>query len=182
VRFICNKPADEGEHCHIMCPADNTMNLLQFAALNLGLIQLERIGFSAIQKRVKALSIWLVQRLRTLRHKDGEQHQPHLLRVYGSHAPKDRGSIVAFNVMDPSGTVLPPDIVRKLAARSNIQLSVGQFQNPGLAYLLGGKPKLRSSDVSVFNADLQVRESSSREPQHFFSFFLSVFLFLEEPL
>lgn len=163
-----NVPADEGEHSHILCSADNTMNLLQFAALNLGLIQLERIGHSAIQKRVRSLAMWLVQRLRMLRHGDkpegDREPQPSLVRVYGSPAAKDRGSIVCFNVMDPSGTVLPPDIVRKLAARSNIHLSVGHFHNPGVAYLLASKPRLRSTDVSVFESDFQVSSSQTHLP------------------
>jgi molybdenum cofactor sulfurtransferase len=147
LQFLRNQPAEEGEHCHIMCPADNTMNLLQFAAVNLGLVQLERIGLAAIQKRTRALAQWLLQRLRTLRHKDDDSR--YLLRVYGSHAMKDRGSIVSFNVIDMSGTVLPPDIVRKLAARCNIKLSVGNFNNPGLANLLGGRPHERTHDVGI---------------------------------
>ncbi|KAG0567113.1 hypothetical protein KC19_7G111100 [Ceratodon purpureus] len=147
LQFIRNQPADEGEHCHIMCPPDNSMNLLQFAALNLGLIQLERIGFTAIQKRTRSLTQWLLQRLRTLRHNDDDSR--YLLRVYGSHAMKDRGSIVSFNVIDMSGTVLPPDIVKKLAARCNIKLSVGNFNNPGLANLLGGQPHEKSHDVGI---------------------------------
>lgn len=149
VHFLRNKPADEGEVCHIMCPADNTMNLLQFAALNLGLIQLDRIGLPAIQKRVRALVQWLVQRLRTLRHKDDDSR--YLIRVYGSHATKDRGSIVSFNVVDFSGTILPPDIVRKLAARSNFKLSVGNFNNPGLSNLLGGSPHEMSHDIRIID-------------------------------
>jgi molybdenum cofactor sulfurtransferase len=108
---------------------------------------LERIGLAAIQKRTRALAQWLLQRLRTLRHKDDDSR--YLLRVYGSHAMKDRGSIVSFNVIDMSGTVLPPDIVRKLAARCNIKLSVGNFNNPGLANLLGGRPHERTHDVGI---------------------------------
>ena len=150
VQFLRNKPADEGEHCHIMCPADNTMNLLQFAALDLGLLQLEHIGFTAIQRRVRSLAQWLLQRLRTLKHKDG--HQPgSLVRVYGSHAAKDRGSIVSFNVLDPSGTIVHPDIVHKLAARCNIQLSVGNFHNLGLGNLLDRQQNEKPiNDCSVF--------------------------------
>lgn len=149
LQFHRNQPADEGEHCHIMCPPDNTMNLLQFAAVNLGLIQLEQIGLPAIQKRTRALTQWLLQRLRTLRHRDDDTR--YLLRVYGSHAMKDRGSIVSFNVIDMSGTVLPPNIVRKLAARCNIKLSVGNFNNPGLSNLLGGQPHEKSQDVGIID-------------------------------
>lgn len=146
VELVRNQPADQGEDCHLMCPTDNSMNLLQFAALGLGLRQLETIGLVAIQKRVNTLSKWLLQRLRTLRHKDEEA--AYLIRVYGSHATQNRGSIVSFNVIDSTGTVLPPDIVRKLALRCNITLSVGNFNNPGLANALG-MPNERSHDVGV---------------------------------
>ncbi|XP_024377388.1 uncharacterized protein [Physcomitrium patens] len=151
VQFIRNMAADEGEHCHILCPTDNTMNLLQFAALNLGFIQLERIGLSAIQKRVSSLMQWLVQRLCTLRHKNDDSR--YLLRVYGSHANEGQGSIVTFNVIDLSGTTLPPHIVLKLAARCNIKLAIGNFNNPGLSYLLGDKPNERPKDVGIFEGN-----------------------------
>lgn len=147
-QLLRNQPPEDGADCHIICPADNTMNLLQFAALNLGLLHLERIGFVAIQKRTRALVQWLLKQLRNLRHNDDESR--HLVRVYGSHAVKDRGSIVSFNVIDFSGTVLPPEIVRKMAARSNIKVSVGNFNNPGLSNLLGGAVHERSNvDVGI---------------------------------
>lgn len=148
VQLLRNQSPEEGADCHILCPADNTMNLLQFAALNLGLLQLDRIGWSAIQKRTRALVAWLLKQLRSLRHNEDDSR--HLVRVYGSHAVKDRGSILSFNVVDFSGTVLPPEIVRKLANRCNIKLAIGNFNNPGLANLLGGAPHERSStDVGI---------------------------------
>lgn len=148
VQLLRNQSPEDGADCHILCPADNTMNLLQFAALNLGLLQLDRIGWSAIQKRTRALVAWLLKQLRSLRHNEDDSR--HLVRVYGSHAVKDRGSILSFNVVDFSGTVLPPEIVRKLANRCNIKLSIGNFNNPGLANLLGGAPHERSSgDVGI---------------------------------
>lgn len=135
VELVANRPASEGEDCHIVSPPDNTMNLLQFAALDFGLKHLENIGLGVIQKRVNALAQWVVLRLRTLRHKDA--HASYLVRVYGSHKAQDRGSIITFNVMDSTGVILPPRIVKKLAEKLNITVSIGSFGNPGLANALG---------------------------------------------
>lgn len=148
ISLLPNQNADDGADCHILCPPDNTMNLLQFAALNLGLLQLDHIGLTAIHKRTRALVHWLIKQLRTLRHKDDDSR--HLVKLYGSHALKDRGSIVSFNVVDFSGTILPPEIVRKMAARCNIKLAVGSFNNPGLAHLLGGE-KGNNADVGILD-------------------------------
>lgn len=62
---------DQGKSCHVVSE-DNNINLLTFAALSLGLEHLETVGLTAIQKRSKCLAAWLLQTLKSLKHKSDE--------------------------------------------------------------------------------------------------------------
>ncbi|KAI5067557.1 hypothetical protein GOP47_0018085 [Adiantum capillus-veneris] len=125
---------DEGNDCHIVCE-DDSINLLAFAALSFGLQHLESVGLASIHKRVLSLMNWLIQMLKSLRHKGDERP---LLQLYGSQSAKSRGNIVAFNVVDSTGNCVPASLVQKLADRSNIIIGAGYFSNPGLAAVLQG--------------------------------------------
>lgn len=135
---------DEGSDLHIISEDDN-INLLSFAALSFGLRHLESVGLLPIQKRVLSLATWLVQTLKSLRHKD--EGKP-LLQVYGPQSAKGRGSIVAFNVIDSTGSYFPASLVQKLADRNNIVVGAGHFSNPGLVTILnGGSDKALDSTI-----------------------------------
>eukprot|EP01018_Ginkgo_biloba_P024320 Gb_34089 [translate_table: standard] len=71
-------------------------------------------------------------------------------KVYGSRSSKHRGSIVAFNVVDSTGNILPPILIKKLAGKNNIVVGAGDFRNPGLANLLSRSPQ-KVSDIAMFN-------------------------------
>eukprot|EP00250_Pteridium_aquilinum_P008713 c18154_g1_i1 orf=100-1776(+) len=135
---------EDGNDCHIVSEDDN-INLLSFAALSFGLHHLESVGLVPIQKRVLSLATWLIQVLKSLRHKD--EGKP-LLEIYGLQSTKSRGSIIAFNVIDSTGNSFPASLVQKLADRNNIVVGAGYFSNPGLAtILIGGNDKALDSSI-----------------------------------
>ena len=80
------------------------------------------------------------------------------LQLYGTLDPKQRGSILAFNVLDSTGSIFPARLVRQLAERSNIFLDAGSLCNLSVARLLHLKShkQIDSSSASPSQCDIQV--------------------------
>ncbi len=108
---------------------DGTLDFLGIAAVPFGLELLSGLGMEAIQTNVLALAERLLRGLAGLRHSDGAP----LIRTYGPPGIQGRGGTVAFNVLDPAGTLVPYEHVEALAAEHRISIRGGCFCNPGAA-------------------------------------------------
>jgi selenocysteine lyase/cysteine desulfurase len=106
---------------------DGTLNFLSIPDVITGLDWISGIGIDLIQHRVSALTDRLIQSLRRLHHGNG---QP-LIRLYGPTDVTDRGGIVAFNFLDPSGRIVDERAVARDASAAGISLRTGCFCNPG---------------------------------------------------
>ena len=76
---------------------------------------------------MQCLTRWLLDRLPTLRHRDGAP----VVRLYGPTDDVDRGGTIPFNVLDPAGDVVDFWTVEAAAAERRISLRTGCFCNPG---------------------------------------------------
>ncbi|MDQ3897955.1 MAG: aminotransferase class V-fold PLP-dependent enzyme [Actinomycetota bacterium] len=106
---------------------DGTLNFLALPAVEIGLDYLEDIGVDVIHTRVRCLTTWLLQHLRTLGHSNGEP----MVRIYGPDRWERRGANIAFNFLDPQGRIVDERLVDELARRHAISLRTGCFCNPG---------------------------------------------------
>jgi hypothetical protein len=88
-----------------------------------GLDQADILGYKRIAIRLRSLSSWLISSLLALRH-PGE-NSPKLVRIYTQASPINRGSTIAFSLLDSAGKALDPHRVQLLADRNNISLRVG---------------------------------------------------------
>jgi selenocysteine lyase/cysteine desulfurase len=91
---------------------DGTLSFLQIPDLVAGLSWVNGIGMDLIHRRVMCLTGWLLDRLAALRHRNGEP----MARIYGPVSIRDRGGIVAFNMLDPDGRVVDERAVARDAA------------------------------------------------------------------
>jgi len=80
-----------------------------------------------IHDRVCALSCWLLEELRALRHSDGSP----LVRVFGPADGECRGATIALYLLDPGGEAYDVYDVEAAAARERISVRSGCFCNPG---------------------------------------------------
>jgi len=108
---------------------DGTLNFLFIPAVRDGLEFLESLGMENIQRYVMALTDLLLRELLALKHPNGAS----LVRVYGPCTTEGRGGTVAFNLLDPAGTVIDCRLVEQAAAAANISIRTGYFCNPGAA-------------------------------------------------
>jgi selenocysteine lyase/cysteine desulfurase len=106
---------------------DGTVSFLQIPDLESGLSWLNGIGMAVIHQRVTCLAGWLVDRLAALRHANG---QP-MARIHGPIGTRERGGTVAFNLIDPGGSVIDERAVARDAAAAGISIRTGCFCNPG---------------------------------------------------
>ena len=106
---------------------DGTLSFLQIPDLESGLAWLNGIGVDLIHQRVTCLTAWLIARLAALRHGNGEP----MARIYGPATTRDRGGIVAFNLLDPGGRVIDERAVARATAAAGISIRTGCFCNPG---------------------------------------------------
>jgi selenocysteine lyase/cysteine desulfurase len=106
---------------------DGTVSFLQIPDLEFGLAWVNDIGMDRIHQRVMCLTGWLIDRLAGLRHSNGEP----MARLYGPANTHDRGSTVAFNLLDPSGRVIDERAVAEATAAAGISIRTGCFCNPG---------------------------------------------------
>jgi selenocysteine lyase/cysteine desulfurase len=113
---------------------DGTLNYSCLPAVEIGLDLLESIGIETIHRRVHCLTGWLLGRILSLRHGNGEP----LVRLYGPRTAERRGGTVAFNVRDAAGRVLDQRLIEERAGRRGISLRTGCFCNPGAGELALG--------------------------------------------
>ena len=106
---------------------DGTISYLSIPAVDIGLRHVTAIGLNVIHERVTCLTGWLLDTLRSLRHRDGAP----LVRLYGPPDLQNRGGTIAFNLCDPRGHVYDYRRVEALAAAARISLRTGCFCNPG---------------------------------------------------
>ena len=106
---------------------DGTVNFLSLPAVAAGLEGMERAGMDVIRERVRCLAGWMLERMQTLRHRNGRP----LVRVHGPRTMESRGACIAFNLVDPEGTAVDIDQVEALANAAKISLRTGCFCNPG---------------------------------------------------
>ncbi|HEX6341232.1 aminotransferase class V-fold PLP-dependent enzyme [Umezawaea sp.] len=117
---------------HVMAAAeaafeDGTVNFLAIPDVRVGLEWLAGIGVDTVERRVRALTGWTLERLTALRHTNGEP----LVRVYGPLTTPARGGTVTFNFLTPDGDVVDERLVAAESARHGISLRTGCFCNPG---------------------------------------------------
>lgn len=108
---------------------DGTLNFLSIAAIPAGLDFLDSVGMERLHAHVMALTELLLGELMALRHSSGAP----LVRIYGPCTTEGRGGTVAFNLLDPEGTVLDCRLVEHRAGERGISLRTGYFCNPGAA-------------------------------------------------
>lgn len=108
---------------------DGTLNFLGIAAVPAGLDFLAGIGMERIQAHVAGLTTSLLDGLHSLRHAGGRP----MVRIYGPPRADGRGGTVAFNLIDPAGTVVDCRAVERAATGAGISLRTGYFCNPGAA-------------------------------------------------
>ena len=106
---------------------DGTLNFLSMPAVTAGIELMERIDVRTVHDRVQALTAWLLDQLRALRHTNGTP----LVRVLGPWEPVDRGGTAAFVVNDPHGREVLDRHVERMATAAGISLRTGCFCNPG---------------------------------------------------
>ncbi|CAM8935035.1 unnamed protein product [Rhodiola kirilowii] len=93
-----------------------------------GLDHVDTLGLHMIGSRTRYLINWLVVALRTLHHPNTEPKIP-LVRIYGPKIKFDRAPALAFNIFDWKGAKVEPNLVQKLADRSNISVSYALLQH-----------------------------------------------------
>ncbi len=129
---------------------DGTLNYLSAPAVEIGLNHLSSIGIETIHERVRSLTGWLLERLRSLHHPNGRP----CVRIHGPLDMRERGGTVAFNILDAAGAPFDIGRVEELAVQAGISLRTGCFCNPGAGevafgldpatiadYFLGESPK-----------------------------------------
>lgn len=113
---------------------DGTLNFTNIPAVNLGLEQIEKVGYEAIGLRVKILTEWLIQNLLKLEHSNG---QP-VVQIYGPTSAESRGSTMSLNLLDSSGIQVDHLKIESEAKTRNISVRTGCFCNPGAGELCLG--------------------------------------------
>lgn len=117
---------------------DGTVSFLGIAALKHGFAALERLGGpTAIDRHTRALANYLDDRLRDLRHANGNP----LVLVYGPDDRGVKGPVVNFNVLrDDRVTQVSHIDVMAEAANAGIHIRAGAQCNPGAAQDALGVP------------------------------------------
>jgi molybdenum cofactor sulfurtransferase len=106
---------------------DGTVDFLNLPAVETGLQHINRIGLDTIHDRVMALTSWLLDQLRDLRHPNGRP----VVQIHGPTDTSGRGGTVTFSMFDPDGRPIDDRRVEQLASGSGISLRTGCFCNPG---------------------------------------------------
>lgn len=106
---------------------EGTINYLSLPAVSAGLVFMEEIGVDVIQKRVMLLLAYLLREMRALRHRNGHP----VIRIYGPAETEHRGAVLAFNIVDSRGLLVPHNDVEIQANLDGISIRSGCFCNPG---------------------------------------------------
>lgn len=108
---------------------DGTANFLSALALPAGFGMLGRVGQPRLATRVCALTGRFLDGLHALRHHDGRP----AVAVHGPADACGRGGVVAFNVFDDRGHVVPYWEIETAARAHGVAMRGGCFCNPGAA-------------------------------------------------
>ena len=106
---------------------DGTVDYLSIPAVEIGLKQIEAIGYDVIHERVHSLTGWLLDNLVAMKHSNGVP----LVRVYGPITVQGRGGAVTVNFYDRDNQLIYHRQVEQQANEANISLRTGCFCNPG---------------------------------------------------
>lgn len=106
---------------------DGTLNFLSIPDVEVGLGWIASIGIDAINRHVTDLTGVLLERLTSLRHRNGAS----LVNVYGPTTNVDRGGTITFNFRTPYGEIVDERDVARTSAAMGISLRTGCFCNPG---------------------------------------------------
>jgi selenocysteine lyase/cysteine desulfurase len=106
---------------------DGTIDYLNIPAVEIGLKQIESIGYDVIHERVCSLTGWLLDNLTAMKHSSGVP----LVRVYGPTTLDRRGGAVTVNFYDQDDKALDHRFIEQQANETNISLRTGCFCNPG---------------------------------------------------
>jgi molybdenum cofactor sulfurtransferase len=132
ITFSSVRAADDDGGGYYLTPGvagfeDGTVNYLSLPSVGFGLRWLESIGIDLVHTRVLALTGWLLDELKQLRHTNGRP----LLQLYGPLGTPGRGATVAMNFVDPVGILWDCWQVEALANQRNLSLRAGCHCNPG---------------------------------------------------
>jgi len=108
---------------------DGTPNFLDLAAIESGFALLARMPRACLRAHIQSHTQHFLTRAATLRHRNGAP----LVRLYGPRDMEQRGGVVAFNVLQNDGCVLPYERVEWLAREHGVAIRGGCFCNPGAA-------------------------------------------------
>jgi selenocysteine lyase/cysteine desulfurase len=106
---------------------DGTADFLGIAALPAGFALLGEVGADRLSAHVARLTRELLDGLAALRHPDGAP----VIWLHGPRTTRDRGGTVAFNLLDPTGAVIPYSVIEARARDAGVALRGGCFCNPG---------------------------------------------------
>ena len=106
---------------------DGTLDYLNIPAIEIGLRHIQSVGLDSIHARTLALTGWLLDNLKGLRHSSGVP----LVRIYGPTNVEARGGAVTLNFFDPHGMPIDHQYIEQAASQENISLRTGCFCNPG---------------------------------------------------
>ena len=106
---------------------DGTVDYLSIPAIEIGLRHVDAIGYDVIEERVKSLTGWLLDHLKSMKHSTGNP----LVRIYGPTNTEARGGAVAANFYDKDGFIIDHRDIEKAANQVKISLRTGCFCNPG---------------------------------------------------
>jgi molybdenum cofactor sulfurtransferase len=113
---------------------DGTIDFLNIPAIEIGLKHIQAIGIESIQRRVRCLSGWLLEKLTSMRHASGTP----LVRLYGPLTTEARGGAVTVNFYNGRGQTIDHRAIEEAANKVNISLRTGCFCNPGAGELALG--------------------------------------------
>lgn len=106
---------------------DGTVNYLDIPSVEIGINHINRIGVNVIQRRVTALTGWLLDQLGALKHSNGTP----LIAIFGPRNTENRGATIALVLHDPDGKPFDERRIESLAGETGISLRTGCFCNPG---------------------------------------------------
>ena len=112
---------------------DGTVNFLSMGAVSAGLRWLEELGVERVGLHCSELSRSLASMLASLRHRRGAP----MVQLYGPADQRLKGAVVAFNVLDEQGSIIPHETVETAAREVRVSVRSGCFCNPGAAELVG---------------------------------------------
>ncbi len=113
---------------------DGTVNYLSLPAVEIGLRHLAAVGIDMIHARVMALTGWLLDHLRTLRHSSGQR----LVYIHGPATLEQRAGTVTITFYDREGVAFDDRRIEELANAEQISIRTGCFCNPGAGEVAHG--------------------------------------------